>query len=405
MSLSSDGTTALIGADGVNGYRGAAYIFHVPSEGSWSSSSSPTATLTDGSGARDFFGLSATLSADGTTALIGTPYQQGNVGAGAAYVFHTSSESSWSSSSTPTATLTNSSGVSHDWLGYSVALSSDGTTALAGAPGLNGGQGGAYLFHASAEGSWSSSPTPTATLTNSSGGSEDALGVAVALSADGTTALLGAPHGSNRKGAAYLFHASAEGSWSSSSTPTATLTNSSGESEDTLGVAVALSADGTSALVGAPGVSSGRGAAYLFHSASESSWSSSSSPTAALSNGSAHSGDNLGEAVAFSSDGTTALLGAPSVSGAARGSRHLQRLRGGLLELKILSERDTHQPLGFQRRRFRLFGGSVGRRDNRVDRYQRGLRLRPPARRLRLPRLLGGLLELELSANRDAQHR
>ncbi len=315
VSLSSDGTTALIGADGVNGYRGAAYIFHTSSEGSWSSSSIPTATLTDGSGARDFFGLSATLSADGTTALIGTPYQQGNLGAGAAYVFHASSEGSWSSSSSPTATLTNSAGASHDWLGYSVALSSDGTTALAGAPGLNSGQGAAYIFHASSEGSWSTSSTPTATLSNGSGASEDSLGVAVALSSDGTTALLGAPVVSGRKGAAYIFHASAEGSWSTSSTPSATLSNGSGASEDSLGVAVALSSDGTTALLGAPGVNGGRGAAYVFHTSAEGSWSSSSAPSATVSNGSAHSGDALGVAVSLSSDGTTALLGTPGVSG------------------------------------------------------------------------------------------
>ena len=41
-----------------------------------------------------------------------------------------------------------------------------------------------------------------------------------------------------------------------------------------LGTAVAVSADGTTALVGAPGVGGGRGAAYIFHAADAGSWTS-----------------------------------------------------------------------------------------------------------------------------------
>ncbi len=305
VALSSDGTTALMGADGVNGYDGAAYVFHVSSEGSWSSSSTPTATLTDGSGTEDFFGFSVALSSDGTSALIGALI--GSSGKGAAYVFHASSEGAWSSSSTPTATLTNSAGAAHDWLGYSVALSSDGTTALVGAPDVSSSTGAAYIFHVASEGSWASSSTPTATLTDDSEAAGDDLGGAVALSSDGSTALIGAPSGNNAAGAACVFHASAEGSWSSSSTPTATLTGG--------GASVALSADGTTALIGAVGFNSSTGAAYVFHASSEGSWASSSTPTATLTRSSGASGDGLAASVAISSDGTTALIGAPGVGG------------------------------------------------------------------------------------------
>src|SRR5262249_18279054 len=51
------------------------------------------------------------------------------------------------------------------------------------------------------------------------------LGVSVALSADGTTALVGAPGAGNQKGAAYIYHVSDAGSWTSSDTPTAALTS------------------------------------------------------------------------------------------------------------------------------------------------------------------------------------
>src|SRR5947207_3434995 len=53
--------------------------------------------------------------------------------------------------------------------GYNVSLSADGTTALVGAPDAFGG-GGAYIFHVSDAGSWATTDTPVATLSNSAGG-------------------------------------------------------------------------------------------------------------------------------------------------------------------------------------------------------------------------------------------
>ena len=51
------------------------------------------------------------------------------------------------------------------------------------------------------------------------------FGLRVALSADGTTALVSAPGLANDKGAAFVYHAADAGSWTSSSTPTAKLTS------------------------------------------------------------------------------------------------------------------------------------------------------------------------------------
>jgi hypothetical protein len=314
VAVSSDGTTALVGAPAANGGRGAAYIFQATSESSWSSTSTPTATLTNGSGAvGDSLGLSAAISSDGTTALVGTFTVNGD--RGAAYVFRATSESSWSSTSTPTATLTDGSGAADDSLGSSVAISSDGTTALLGASGVNGNTGAAYVFRATSESSWSSSTTPTATLTNGSGAAHDSLGSSVAISSDGTTALVGAAGVNSYTGAAYVFQATSESSWSSTSAPTATLTNGSGAANDSLGVSVAISSDGTTALVGAWGVNNYTGAAYVFQATSESSWSSTSAPTATLTDGSGAANDSLGGSVAISSDGTTALVGAQGVNG------------------------------------------------------------------------------------------
>ncbi len=372
VSLSADATTALVGALGVGNGKGAAYIFHSTGAGSWSSSSIPTATLTSAhSTATAYFGAAVALSADGTTAFVGAPLNGGILfGAGAIYVFHVSAEDEWADSSTPTAALSASHSV---LLGAGLAVSADGTTLVAGAPLYSGGAGGAYVYHAASEALWASSETPIATLSNASESSDDSgvgflvavsgngttallsdphnssgggayvyhvsaanawasktsptailsdadsaatddFGDAVALSADGKLALLGAPGTSPTTGAVDVFHASSQAAWASTAIPTATLTKAGGKKGDSLGFWLAASNDGTTALVSAPGVGSGRGAAYVYHASGESAWADTSTPTARLSVSGAHPGDNLGTGVVFSTDGTTALVGAPGVN-------------------------------------------------------------------------------------------
>jgi hypothetical protein len=92
--------------------------------------------------------------------------------------------------------------------------------------GANVGRGAAYIFRVASEGAWASSSAPTATLIDSGGRAGDVLGVGTALSADGATALLGAPEVRFETGAADVFHVSDASSWVSSSTPAAILTDS-----------------------------------------------------------------------------------------------------------------------------------------------------------------------------------
>ncbi len=152
-------------------------------------------------------------------------------------------------SSAPTATF---SGTGGDALGYSVALSADGQTALVGAPGAVADNGAAYLY-AETSGNWPSPPTASFT-----GSGNEELGYKVALSADGQTALAGAWAASSGNGAAYLY-SETSGTWPA--TPTASFTGSGGEG---LGSSVAIAGDGQTALVGAPNAASGNGAAYVY---------------------------------------------------------------------------------------------------------------------------------------------
>ena len=130
---------------------------------------SPAATFSGGG----LFGFSVALSADGQTALVGTPLAY----IGAAYL---ATESSGSWSSTPARYIFP---LHFDRrFGTSVALSSNGTTALVGDPSSN-----AADLYTESGGSWTTTPV---TFTGASG---SGFGTSVALSGDGETVLVGAP--------------------------------------------------------------------------------------------------------------------------------------------------------------------------------------------------------------------
>ncbi len=304
VSLSGDGNTALIGADlatvGSNYYQGAAYVF-IRSGGTWSQQQKLTSS--DGAGYNNF-GHSVSLSADGSTAFIGAYSDMvgANPGQGAAYVFVLSG-GTWSQQQK----LTASDGAAGAGFGNSVSLSTDGNTALIGANGATVGanayQGAAYVF-VNSGGTWSQQQE----LTASDGAADDSFGCSVSLSADGNTALIGADSAKvgthSALGAAYVFVRSGE-TWSEQEK----LTASDGGMTDQFGWSVSLSADGSTALIGASGATVGtnsfQGAAYVFV-LSGGTWSQQQKLTA--SDGAA--GALLGCSVSLSTDGNTALIGA-----------------------------------------------------------------------------------------------
>jgi hypothetical protein len=310
VSMSSDGTTALVGALTGGGNEGAVFVFHVANPALWSTNPAPVAVLTNAThtGPDDWMGASVTLSADGTTAFIGaTNY---NNAAGAVFVFHVPSEDAWATSSTPTATLTNAAGGANNEFGQSLAVSSDGTTAIIGSSlATNSGKGDAFVFHVPSETAWASSSTPTAALTDAASTNQDGFGQSVSISGDGTTAVVGTYVFSGDHGYATVFHTASEDSWVSTSSPTATLTNPSPAAGDNFGLSVSLSADGTTALIGSPGVNTGKGAAFVFRVQNEGAWVSTSTPLATLTNAAVSHNNEFGAVLALSADGMIALIG------------------------------------------------------------------------------------------------
>jgi hypothetical protein len=312
VALSADGNTALIGGAGDNGGYpgvGAAWVFTRSGE-TWSQQGPK---LTGGGEVRDgFFGWSVALSADGNTALIGGPTDNGTPepapeGVGAAWVFTRSGET-WTQQG---AKLTGRRERNKGDFGESVALSADGDTALIGGGGDQRERGAAWVFTRSGA-TWTQQGSKLKGGGERGGGD---FGWSVALSADGNTALIGGLFDHKYRGAAWVFTRSGS-TWSQQGPK---LTGAGEVGEGSFGWSVALSADGNTALIGGlddnstePPRVEGVGAAWVFTRVGET-WTQQGTK---LTGGGEVGRADFGSGVALSGDGSTALIGGPGDNGA-----------------------------------------------------------------------------------------
>jgi hypothetical protein len=230
-----------------------------------------------------------------------------------------------------------------DGFGWSVAISADGNTLAIGtlkedsaATGIGGNQsdnsagdsGAVYLF-ARSGGVWSRQ----AYIKASNTGGGDGFGWSVALSGDGNTLAVGAQfedsaatgvggdqsdNSAEDSGAVYLF-ARGGGIWSQQ----AFIKASNTEVRDGFGGSVALSGDGNTLAVGAPGEriavwAEDSGAVYLFaHSGGI--WSQQAYIKASNTQTRDQRGDRFGTSVALSGDGSVVAVGVPLEDSASTG--------------------------------------------------------------------------------------
>jgi hypothetical protein len=298
-ALSDDGGTAVVGAPGLDGSTGGAFVF-VRSGSTWSQQGAPL--VGTGGPSSTGQGSEVALSGDGNTALI--------AGSAGAYVFSRSG-STWTQQGSEL--VGGSLGMP---MNVSVALSADGTTALLGESGLDNFVGAAFVFIRSGS-AWSQQGAPlvgdcTSSCTGAGGSGEAGAGLfgaGVALSGDGNTALIGASGDGGPfpnavgPGAAWIFTRSGS-AWSQQGPK---LVGSSATSSDSgQGAGVALSRDGSTALINGPDDGNGAGAAWVFtHTGS--SWAQ----QAKLAGRNELYGNAAAE-VALSDDGSSALIGGTS---------------------------------------------------------------------------------------------
>ena len=351
LSVAIDGSTVVVGAFQVGQAPGAAYVFVKPANG-WANMTQIAELTASDAQAGDCFACSVAISR--STIVVGSAGHEvnGNLAEGAAYVYVEPAQG-WTNM-TETAELTASDGVPDTLLGNSVAI--DGSTVIAGAPGVYPVQGKAYVFE-EPEGGWVDT-TQTAEFLPSDAFNYDNFGFSVSIS--GGTVLVGAPDlsiGSPEVGRGYIF-VEPPGGWVNM-TQTAELMASDGKIGNGFGFSVATedstaiigapghlsggavyvfvepqsgwknkqqtatllsgsndgsfgwssSIDGSVVIGGAPNVSASRGAAFVFVRPSGG-WRSSSKPTLELSIPFTYKGDSFGVSVAIS--GTTGVVGAPS---------------------------------------------------------------------------------------------
>jgi len=296
VALSADGRTLLVGGNTDNNNTtfgvGAAWVF-TRSGGTWTQQG-PKLTASDGVNL-PAFGYDVALSGDGNTALIGGPGDKGNVGA--VWTF-TRSNGVWTQQG---AKLTAAGATGPGHFGETVALSADGATAVVGAP--NEGSGVMRVYTRSGA-SWAQQGAP---LVASDGVDFVFLGQNLALAADGNTFITSGENENQAVGAAWVF-TRMNGVWAQQGPK---LTVATTGSFPRFGAGLALTADGNFALIGASR-EAGTGAIWQF-ARSGGMWSQQGGRLTA---GDASAGAGFGGEIALSRDGTTAL-----VAGSGEGSR------------------------------------------------------------------------------------
>ncbi|MCO6459472.1 MAG: hypothetical protein J5I93_29520 [Pirellulaceae bacterium] len=321
-SVAIDGQTAVIGARDFDG-RGAAFVYTmVPGTDDWVLQATLQA---EGIQVDSHFGQ--TVAINGNTIVVGAPGVDS--GLGAAYVFQRLG-TAWSEVqaldrgsmsgfgraldlgvSSLIVGASNSAAIYElGGSGWTLATRLNGSDDFGAAVAIDGGtalvgapradsQDGAVYVFADNGADWVQQGAP---LTAADGADHDLFGRSLDLV--GPYALIGAPGVASSSGAAYVFERSG-GNWSQLDK----LTVGGGQANDRFGFSVAMT--GERAVIGAYGRDNSEGAAYAFG------WKDGrlrlETVSEAISGGDAQPGDQVGYSVAI--DGQTAIVGAPQLEG------------------------------------------------------------------------------------------
>ncbi|HYW43967.1 MAG TPA: FG-GAP repeat protein [Bryobacteraceae bacterium] len=294
VAISADGNTAVVGGSSDNGGNGAAWIFtrnNAAQGAPWTQQGSKMIGTGGGLSAQ---GSAVAISADGNTVLVGG--SEDNFASGAVWVY-VRSGNVWSQQSTK---LVGTGAVAPFVAqGSAVAISADGNTAIVGGHGDTNSTGAAWIFTRTGS-LWSQQGSK---LVGDGAAALALQSLSVALSGDGNTALVGRTLDSAGAGAAWVFTRSG-GVWSQQG---GKLTGTGAVGTANQGQSVALSGDGNTAVIGGPDDNYLRGAAWVFKR--NGTWMQQGSKLVG------GGGGFQGSAVALSADGGTLAVGAPGDNG------------------------------------------------------------------------------------------
>jgi hypothetical protein len=183
-------------------------------------------------------------------------------------------------------------------VGNAVAVSADGNTAITGGAGDSSNSGAAWIWTRSS-GVW----TQQAKLVGSGAVGAANQGVSVALAADGNTAIVGGQLDNAGVGAAWVWTRNGT-VWTQQGNKLVGLGAGAGGANQ--GFSVALSADGNTAIVGGLKDNTFAGAAWVWTRSNET-WSQQGNKL--VGTGASSGGGAQGYSVALSADGNTAIVG------------------------------------------------------------------------------------------------
>ena len=277
VAISADGSTVAVGDQDIavgSVFTGGVVVFTGPN---WTTQTVLTASnAADG----DLGGTSVAISADGSTIVVGAPSHQDTPGVftqGEAYIF---SGTHWGTETPllPTGPLRGGSS-----FGKTVGVSADGAYAIVSGAGIK-----AFVFSGPAWATQNQLALPCSCAST------------VGISSTGPTAVVGAAGLNNHQGAMFVFKGSG--------LPlVGEATALDGRAFDRFGAALALSADGSTAVVGAlahnNGSSVGAGAVYIFRT--------DAAPALAVATEliAPNSGNDFGWGVAVSANGQVVAVG------------------------------------------------------------------------------------------------
>jgi len=197
----------------------------------------------NGLAANEASGFSVSLSSDGTTVAIGVVYANSSAGATRIYKWN---NSSWNM-------LVQINGLAANELsGYSVSLSSDGTVVAIGSPYANSNAGATRIYK------WNNSSWAIMDKQIDGSVANEYSGTSVSLSSDGTTVAIGAPNANSSTGITRIYK------WNNSSWRMlgSQITEAANERS---GTSVSLSSNGTTVAIGAPNANSNTGNTRIYN--------------------------------------------------------------------------------------------------------------------------------------------
>ncbi|MFZ4797170.1 MAG: T9SS type A sorting domain-containing protein [Bacteroidia bacterium] len=247
VCISSDGNTAVVGGYYDSSQVGAFWIF-TQNNGLWTQQGNKL--VGTGNIGSSWQGVSASISADGNTVIIGGRYD--NSLQGAAWVF-TRNNGLWSQQGNK---LVGTGGIGATGQGSSVSISADGNTAAVGGFLDSSSQGATWVYTRNS-GVWTQQGGK---LVGTGGVGSSRQGNSVSISADGNTIIIGGSSDNNNLGASWIFTRT-NGVWNQQGNK---ILGTGYEGAARQGSSVSISADGNIAIIGSIADSSNKGALWIF---------------------------------------------------------------------------------------------------------------------------------------------